>query len=457
MLQIKLHNSLSKKKEIFEPIEQKKIKIYACGPTVYNDIHVGNARPLIVFDILVRLLKYIYGNNSVIYVRNITDIDDKIIAKAKEENKNWQELSNFYNAKFQDICQKLGLQEPNYQPKATDHINEMIDIITKLKDKGFAYASSSGDMVFDVEKYNNYGVLSGRNYKDNIEGSRALASNYKHNSNDFVLWKAEKDSESINGKIVSWQSPFGKGRPGWHIECSAMAKYYLGEVFDIHTGGMDLIFPHHENEIAQSCCAFGVEKMANYWLHNGLITVNGVKMSKSLGNFILAKDLLEKYDSNVIKFAILSTHYRQNFDLNSELLEQSKKAILKFKEVQSIFTNTVNNEVLEDFLLALSDDLNTPKAISILHLHYNSIIKNPNQEIINKFINSLSLLGISFKADGGDELVIDDDILNFINLRQEAKKNKNYALADEIRNNLLNLGVELKDTKNGEVEWKKIK
>ncbi len=454
---LKFYNSLNKKKEIFIPIDKTNIGVYVCGPTVYNHIHIGNVRPLIIFDILVRLLKNQYGESSVKYVRNITDVDDKIITKAQEENKSIDEVASYYIEQFFNITNQFNLLEPNYKPKATDFIKQMQEMITTLLQKNFAYISlneksKAGDVMFSVEKYSNYGELSGRNVSQNLQGARVLINDNKNNPNDFVLWKLAKENE-INHKLAVWQSPWGLGRPGWHIECSAMAKHYLGDIFDIHAGGVDLTFPHHENEIAQSCCANNTQKMANYWLHNGLITVNGVKMSKSLGNFILAKDLLKKYKSNVIKFAILSTHYRQNFDLNDELLEQSKKTLEKFEEILIISDKIINNgELLEGFVLALEDDLNTPQAISILHLNYHKVLNNKDVLMANRFINSLQVLGVFLEEIKEQE--VSDSIMDLINSRQKAKTNKDYKTSDEIREKLLMLGVELRDNKDGSVLWK---
>jgi len=320
---LKISNTLTRSKEKFIPINEKNIRMYVCGPTVYDYPHVGNARPLIVFDLLFRLLSKIYPNSKVTYVRNITDIDDKIIEASNKSKISIQDLTSKVTKDFHDDCNYLGCLNPTIEPKATEHLNEMINLIKKLIQNDFAY-ESNGHVYFQVTKFKKYGNLSNKKIEELISGSRVEVSDNKKEPGDFVLWKPSKENEP------SWDSPFGKGRPGWHLECSAMSEKYLGNHFDIHGGGLDLIFPHHENEIAQSVCANNNEKFSNYWLHNGYVTVEKQKMSKSLGNFITINELKKNYNGQVVRLAMLSTHYTQPFDWNENILEASKKSLDKW-------------------------------------------------------------------------------------------------------------------------------
>ena len=322
---IYLTNNLNNKKEKFVPIK-KKIGMYVCGPTVYDNPHIGNARPLVIFDILFKVLKSKYGNDSVNYVRNITDVDDKIIKSSKEKNISISKLTNSIIKEFNDDCNYLDLDTPSQQPKATDHIDLMIEMISSLITKGFAYEKNN-HVYFEVNKFDDYGKLSNKKLEDLIAGSRVEVSKNKKNAEDFVLWKPSSGDEPF------WDSPWGRGRPGWHLECSAMSKKYLGDIFDIHGGGIDLLFPHHENEIAQSRCANNTKSFANYWIHNAFITMSNEKMAKSTGNILKIKDFKEKIDGQVLKLALMSAHYKQPLDWNEKLLNDCQNTIEKWYEV----------------------------------------------------------------------------------------------------------------------------
>ena len=353
-----LTNSYGGKKEKFQPIDENNIKMYVCGPTVYDDPHIGNARPLVVFDLLYKVLKCKYGNGKVTYVRNITDIDDKIIQSANEKKISIKDLTTEINDNFQEDCNYLICEKPSFQPKATENIKEMIEMISILVEKGFAYESEN-HIYFEVNKFKDYGKLSNKKIDDLISGSRVEVSSNKKNAEDFVLWKPSNEDEP------SWTSPWGKGRPGWHLECSAMSKKYLGDKFDIHGGGRDLLFPHHENEIAQSCCANGTETFSNYWVHNGFITQSNEKMSKSQGNILKISDFKENVNGQVLRLALISAHYRQPLDWNDKLLEESQKTIDKW--YNSYIELDKPKLISDDDLYPLYDDLNTPKYIANLH------------------------------------------------------------------------------------------
>ncbi|OCW82236.1 cysteinyl-tRNA synthetase, partial [Pelagibacteraceae bacterium GOM-A3] len=318
-----LTNSYGGKKEKFQPIDENNIKMYVCGPTVYDDPHIGNARPLVVFDLLFKVLKCKYGNDKVTYVRNITDVDDKIIQSAKDKKISIKDLTTKINNNFQEDCNYLICEKPSFQPKATENIKEMIEMISILVEKGFAYESNN-HIYFEVKRFKDYGKLSNKKIDDLISGSRVEVSSNKKNAEDFVLWKPSNEDEP------SWTSPWGRGRPGWHLECSAMSKKYLGDKFDIHGGGRDLLFPHHENEIAQSCCANGTEAFCNYWVHNGFITQENEKMSKSQGNILKISDFKENVNGQALRLALISAHYKQPLDWNDKLLKESEKTIDKW-------------------------------------------------------------------------------------------------------------------------------
>ena len=444
-MSLKLFNTLSKSKEVFNPINVNDIKIYACGPTLYNNPHIGNFRPIIIFDVLYRFLRHHYGINNVTYVRNITDIDDKIINRSLELAISTEDLVKSVKEIYQDNLSKLQILPPSYEPHATEYIPKMIEMIEDLVKNNFAYVSDN-HVLFESKKYQNYGELSKLSLKDIISGARVEVANYKKNPEDFVLWKPSKDNEP------SWFSPWGEGRPGWHIECSAMIAELLGPTIDIHAGGLDLIFPHHENEIAQSSCYHNA-KMANYWLHNGFINFKGEKMSKSIGNITIIDDLLKKVNPMVIKYSLLSTHYRQPIDFSDDLLNYSENIISKWRDFICEPTEIVYDE---EFINSLNDDLNTPMALMRIQQIYAKIKKDPkNKCLLNTFNCCLDLIGLvpSFKKN---ELDLDNEFIeNIITRRNEAKKLKNFELADQLRADLLDKGILLEDTKDGTI-WKKI-
>ena len=449
-----LFNTLSGNKERLEAIDPKHLKIYACGPTVYNYAHIGNARMAVVFDTLVRTLRVIYP--KVTYVSNITDIDDKIIEAAKEQNVEITSITEKYTKIYNDDMLKLNVLTPDIQPKATEYIPEMIELVVELIEKDFAY-EKEGHVLFHVPTYQNYGKLSKRNRDEQIAGSRVEVAPFKKDPADFVLWKPSTDEQP------GWESPWGIGRPGWHTECSAMSKKTLGLPFDIHGGGRDLIFPHHENEIAQSCCTSASidepDSYAKYWMHNGFVTINGEKMAKSLGNIILVKDLAENYHGEVIRLALLSSHYRQGLDWNEKVIHQANKLINKLYEIKDDLDDVTISDKNENNLDAISilmDDLNTPGLITELNnivKEYNS--SNSEKENIKSRLSLISsVLGI-LEDETFNE--ISEEFKNKINdmvlKRSEAKNNKDFETADAIRDQLLELGVEINDSSDG-TEWK---
>ncbi|MDG1982834.1 MAG: cysteine--tRNA ligase, partial [Alphaproteobacteria bacterium] len=381
MNNINLYNTLDRKLTVFNPIDSSNVRMYACGPTVYDYIHIGNARPLVVFDVLVRVLRTLYP--KVTYVRNITDIDDKINNRALEKNISISDLTEETIKNFHIDCKSLGNLKPDEEPKATDHIDEIIDMIKKLISAGFAYVSS-GHVLFSVVKYNKYGALSGRSLDDMISGSRVEVAAYKENPGDFVLWKPSVES------LPGWNSPWGRGRPGWHIECSAMSKKYLGDQFDIHAGGLDLIFPHHENEIAQSCCANNSDVMANFWLHNGYVTLDGEKMSKSLGNFTTINKLLLDFDGESIRYALLQGHYRAPLSFSNKTLTEAKKSLSRL--YRSVDGFEINGDPDQEIMEYLYQDLNTPKALARAHYLADQANKG-SKECAQQLKNSSKVLG----------------------------------------------------------------
>jgi len=445
-----LTNNLSNQKEKFIPIDEKKIGMYVCGPTVYDNPHIGNARPLVIFDILFKVLKYKYGKDSISYVRNITDVDDKIIKTSKENNISISDLTKKVINNFTDDCEFLICEKPSEQPKATEHIYLMVEMITQLIDKGFAYESNK-HIYFQVNKFNDYGKLSNKKLKDLIAGSRVEVSDNKKNPEDFVLWKPSTDDEPF------WDSPWGKGRPGWHLECSAMAKNFLGSEFDIHGGGIDLLFPHHENEIAQSRCANNTKTFANYWVHNAFVTMSSEKMSKSQGNILRIKDFKDKINGQIIRLALMSAHYKQPLDWNDKLLEDCKSTIEKWYNVYLPIKTP--SKIPEDMLSPLYDDLNTPGYISNLHKLFDKANEgNDNDKKI--FTSACNFIGIlnqtkiewsNFKKK--KSMISEEDILVKIELRNKARKSKDYNKADNIRNELLDKGVLIED-KDGKTSWK---
>ena len=443
---LKITNTSSRTKEIFVPINKENIRMYVCGPTVYDYPHVGNARPLIVFDVLFRLLKKLFPKSKVTYVRNITDIDDKIIEASKKLNITTSELTNKVLNDFHDDCDYLGCLKPTVEPKATDHLDEMINLINRLIEKGFAY-QSSGHVYFEVSKFKDYGKLSNKNTKDLVSGSRVSISENKKEPGDFVLWKPSKDNEP------SWDSPFGKGRPGWHLECSAMSEKYLGKHFDLHGGGLDLIFPHHENEIAQSVCANDNQKLSNYWLHNGYVTVDKQKMSKSLGNFITINELKNKYNGQVIRLAMLSSHYTQPFDWNKNILENSRKSLEKWYEFYSDEDESINDSNLKYLL----DDLNTPLMISNINNLYKKA-KSGDTLSAKQLSSSCKILGLfnqnveEWKNSKKIGKMLPEEIEKLILQRNEARAKKDFKTSDKIRDLLVSKGVLIKD-KDGNTLW----
>ena len=481
---MKLYNTMTNKIEEFKTIEENKVKMYVCGPTVYNYIHLGNARPIVVFDTLARYFKY--KGMEVDYVQNFTDVDDKIINKSIEEGISASEVSEKYIKYFFEDINRLNILESVKRPKVTENMEEIIEIIQKLIDNGFAY-EKDGDVYFEVKKYKDYGKLSNQKIEELELGARIDVSEIKKNPMDFALWKKKKkEGEPF------WESPWGQGRPGWHIECSAMAKKYLGDTFDIHGGGQDLVFPHHENEIAQSKCAYH-GNFANYWLHNGFIQINGDKMSKSLGNFFLLREILEKFSGNVVRLFILSTHYRKPINFSFENMEDTKKALQnivksmnKFEAIIGKYKNEKTAEITnldfsqkidefdKKFEDAMDEDMNTPQALATIFdqiRETNKFISVNKDELskiyseIEKSYESLkrkigNVFGIeiemenSAKEEDGENMELTKKLIELlIKLRSEARSEKNFKLSDEIRDELKVLGVEIKDNRDGTTDY----
>ena len=444
-MKIEIFNTFSKKNEIFHPIDSNNIRIYVCGPTVYDIIHIGNARPLIIFDVLVRFLKLIYP--KVTYVRNITDVDDKIIIQSQKNNESITELTSRTIEAFEEDAKSLYVLKPDYEPKATDHIPEMLKIIKTLIENKNAYLSN-GHVFFSVSSMSKYGELSGMKLDEMIDGARVDVNSNKKEPGDFVLWKPSNKEE------LGWHSEYGYGRPGWHIECSAMSEKFLGQQFDIHGGGLDLIFPHHENEIAQSCCAFQTEFMAKYWMHNGYITVNNEKMSKSEGNFITVRDALKKFSGEVIRYSILSGHYRSPINFSFETLNESKTALDRLYRCSENYE--FDEHIDKEFLASLSNDLNTPKAISRLHelaKDYNKGNKASGQ-LLKSSSRILGLLNINSSEWFTKTNLIDENKINKMILdRNKARNEKNFELADEIRESLKKMGIYIEDSEQG-TKWR---
>jgi len=445
-----LSNSLGNKKEKFVPINKNKIGMYVCGPTVYDDPHIGNARPLVIFDILFRVLKCKFGEKAVNYVRNITDIDDKIIQSSIEKNISTEELTKKIIKNFHDDCAYLNCENPTFEPKATENISLMIEMINQLLRNGYAY-SNNRHVYFEVKKFKDYGKLSNKKLDELIAGSRVEVSENKKNPEDFVLWKPSKDKEPY------WESPWGKGRPGWHLECSVMSKKYLGDKFDIHGGGRDLIFPHHENEIAQSRCASENEVFANYWIHNGFITMSNEKMAKSQGNILKISEFKKQINGQVLRLALMSAHYRQPLDWSENLINQCQNTLNKWYESYVELKKQVL--IPGECLNPLYDDLNTPGYISNLHKLFEKSQKGDlkDKEIFISACNFVGLLKdsknkwIEFKKS--KSAISEHEILAKIDERKKARDKKNYKLADKIRNELLDKGVLIKD-KNDKTSWK---
>ena len=444
---IKLHNTKARQKQTFTPIDAKNVRMYVCGPTVYDRAHIGNARPVVVFDLLNRLLRHVYGENHVTYVRNFTDIDDKIIVRAKESGRPIQQITSETTQWFLDDMAALGALEPDRMPRATEFIEQMLTMIGQLIKAGHAYAAQ-GHVLFAVESYGNYGALSGRSVKDMIAGARVEIAPYKRNPMDFILWKPSSDDQP------GWDSDWGRGRPGWHIECSAMAHDLLGENFDIHGGGNDLMFPHHENEIAQSCCAHPDGGFANYWLHNEMLQVEGKKMSKSLGNFFTVRDLLDQgVPGEVIRFVFLSTHYRKPMDWTEKKRAEAEKKLRKWRKLSREIQPTKPANLVVD---ALKDDLNSSEALRRLDFLANALqagkLDDPGQ-----FVASANLLGLLDDAMGGwsDAPVQNGEVTELIEslllARTQARAAKDFARSDVLRDGFAAAGVLVKDTADGAV------
>jgi cysteinyl-tRNA synthetase len=462
---IQLYNTLTRKKEAFEPLEAGKVKMYVCGPTVYNYIHIGNARPAIVFDTVRRYFEF--SGYHVQFVSNFTDVDDKLIRAAKQLGEEVPVIAErFINAYFEDVS-ALGCKKADVHPRVLENMDIIIDFIDKLIEKGFAY-ESEGDVYFRTRKFNGYGKLSHQSIDDLQIGARIEVGTKKKDDLDFALWKAAKEGE------IFWESPWGLGRPGWHIECSAMAKKYLGETIDIHAGGQDLTFPHHENEIAQSEALSG-KLFSRYWMHNGYINIDNEKMSKSLGNFVLVHEIIKKHNPQVLRFFMLSVHYRNPINYNEELLESTKAAYerlttsyqnLKHRKEASTGLTTTNQEWLEkiadervQFIMAMDDDFNTAKAISVLFdlsklANYYLLEKNTAVEVIDAFTKNFEelfrVLGLTLEQ----EEMVDEEIDALIEKRIQARKDRNFQLSDQIRDQLKEMKIILEDTQQG-TRWKR--
>jgi len=447
MNNLKITNSLTNKKEIFKPINLDKVSLYACGPTVYDKPHVGNARALVVFDLLYRILIELYGKDKVSYVRNITDIDDKIIEASKNKKVSISELTKEITNKFHKDCVTLFCLNPTQEPKATEHVLGMIKMTEKLISKNAAY-ERDGHVFFSVASFKDYGKLSNKNLEELKAGARVEVSKIKKDPLDFVLWKPSDKNDP------GWDSPWGRGRPGWHLECSVMSEKYLGNNFDIHGGGLDLIFPHHENEIAQSCVHNETDKFANYWVHNGFVTMNKEKMSKSLGNITTIENATKKYSGQVVRLSLLSSQYKQPLDWNNELLIEQSKIIDKWYSMYSQEISEKTPECFKDLL----DDMNTPLYISKLHDLFQQS-QSGNKDKKKEFNKACRLIGLfnetleeraKFKKSRVN--VSEETVLSKIKEREQAKKNGNYELADKIRDELNKEGIDIKDEK-GTTTW----
>ncbi len=466
---LKLYNTMNRKKEDFVPLNEGKVSFYACGPTVYDYFHIGNARPLIIFDSLRRYLEY--KGLEVNYIVNITDVDDKIIKKANAEGVDFSAVTRKYTEAFYDGCAKLGVRPATHHPKATDFIGQMLALVKRLVDEGHAY-EAEGDVYFDIGSFKGYGKLSGRDIEQMQAGARVDVDEKKRNPLDFALWKAAKPGEP------SWESPWGKGRPGWHIECSAMGMHYAGDTLDIHAGGQDLIFPHHENEVAQSEAASG-KPFARYWLHNGFLDIEGEKMSKSLGNFLMVKDIIEQYDPMAIRVFFLLKHYRSPIDFSEERIKEAKAALDRLRNAYAKITRVLKKSPANDSAEketveavknlkasmeeALDDDFNTARAIGNLFdiaKTVNSMDENSSDaaavmaeaKIVFDTLG-IGVFGITFEQEAGGDKIVDDLVQLFIELRADARKNKNWELSDTIRDRLKDIGVVLEDRPDG-TTWK---
>lgn len=455
---MKLYNTLSKKLEEFTPIDASNVRMYVCGPTVYDRPHLGNARSVVVYDVLYRLLTHTYGKDKVTYARNITDVDDKINARALELGISIQELTSKTYEEFKSDMEYLGCLRPNHEPKATEHISHIIEIAEKLIENGNAYVANN-HVYFDVTSFDEYGELSGRSLSDMIAGARIEVSEDKKHPGDFVLWKPASENDDASSVF---DSPWGPGRPGWHIECSAMSKNFLGEDFDIHGGGADLIFPHHTNEIAQSRCAHQGSKYARFWVHNGFLTVGGDKMSKSLGNFTNLGHFIDKdIKGEIVRLMLLSAHYRKPLDYNEKTLYDSTETMDYFyRALSNIETRAV--DIPEEFLDHLKDDMNISESIAYMRHLAKEIHKSDSDPEKQKYASELkacgNLLGLlNENADiwlKGNTAIDETYVLEMIEKRREAKASRDFALADQIRDELKAKGIELEDKPDGSVDWR---
>lgn len=480
-MSIKVYNTLTKQKEEFVPIHPGKANIYVCGVTPYNHPHVGNARPFVTWDVIRRFLEH--EGYDVTHVQNFTDVDDKIINTANKEGVQWYDICNRYIDSYFEVMDKLNVRRAHVYPRVSEHINDIIATVQCLIDNGYGYVVD-GDVFYSVEKFKYYGQLSGRNLEDMLAGARVDVDDRKRNPMDFALWKSAKPGEP------AWESPWGPGRPGWHIECSTMSMKYLGETFDFHGGGSDLIFPHHENEIAQSEGCTGIHPFVHYWLHNGFITVNEEKMSKSLGNFFMVIDILEHYDPETLRFFIVSTHYRSPLDFSDARLTEAQKSLARLRQAQetlgelsemlsagptaeSLALREKVKELREAFMEAMRDDFNTALAISHMfalakeiNIYHKAVVDagiKPDGKLVamfnDVFAETCYIIGVLEKTaapaaeEAGDSKEA-ELVEMLIAMRQDARKNKNYALADELRNKLNEIGIVLQDTPQG-VKWSK--
>ena len=442
-MDVQLFNTLSGKREAFAPIDSKKVTMYVCGPTVYNRIHVGNARPLVVFDVLFRLLRLDYPD--VVYARNVTDVDDKIIDAAAESGRDAGEVAAQYTDAFHRDAEKLNVLAPSVEPKATEHVPQMLKMIERLIANGHAY-EAEGHVLFEVATMSDYGRLSKRKVEDMIAGARVEVAPYKRNPMDFVLWKPSQPQQP------GWDSPWGRGRPGWHLECSAMACTYLGEVIDIHGGGQDLVFPHHENEIAQSRCAYGHEHFARYWVHNGYITAAGEKMSKSLGNFTMLGDVLARFHGEVVRLALLSAHYRKPLDWSLQTLQEAKQTLDRWYRRLGEADGQSPERIHDGAVLeALCDDLNTPLAVAKLHELRGGALRNAAKPL--GLLHENPDAWFKWTPEQGDE-GDDERIEALIHEREQARRDKDFKTADRIRARLDDAGVILED-RDGKTRWRR--
>lgn len=442
-----LHNSLTRRKEEFMSPKKETVKMYACGPTVYNRIHLGNARSVVAFDIVYRTLQKLF--KEVIYVRNITDVDDKINARAAEMGISISDLTERTTGEFHKDIAKLNVLSPSIEPRATEHIDEMLSLINDLVQKGHAY-ESEGHVLFDVKSFPSYARLSGMNSEEIIHGARVEIASYKKNPEDFVLWKPSL------GTDPGWESPFGYGRPGWHIECSAMSKKYLGDIFDIHAGGRDLMFPHHENERAQSNAACGCDEFVRYWLHNGMLTVDGEKMSKSLGNFVLLCDALDRDHGEIIRWALLSSHYRKTLDWSDDVLTEARACVDQLYQALLSFPPASEENVDPRIMDALCDDFNTPEALRALLLIAGEVNKGLSDPCV--LLASARFLGFLYEDplrwfQIGSSLPV-EEIERLIEERASARSSRDFARADAVRDKFLSNGIILEDLPSGKTIWK---